>query len=490
MPIRYGPELDHDPFADAPPSGNVENRIGESPEQMNQEIGQGMVDDFRAMRERRSGANLQGPEMAQLFNYNAGLSDLAAQQRQMTHQPPDEAQERVGRGIRTAGGMAWKAATAFPRAAKRFTEEALTNVPGQDPRYLSSTIGKAADVGLTMPFTAAGAETALGSIAQRVIPRGTDIGMYKLVPTAEWEPPWREGLPGRQNYKLLGHEDEPVMDLPNVKYDPKTKHIKLDAYSSRPYRWNTNEATNLNRGAWSLLPEDKIGINRALLREFPEAETAEGGRVSGVRSRFPPGDPRRNQPLPLRYWVNPEDAFREAEELPKFPELEKSLFEAAMENIRNRPPPPADAGREWMRGLAPPPPIPARQRAGLLPRNDVVNQEMSSVRQEPSGMYSVIGPNGAIMAQGMSTSEAIANAELLGFIRPPINTRAHERVFGIGRTAPPPPDPQTAPLTPERLRNTLQHLETPGNELARRYGPDTTANIIRMIRERLAREEP
>jgi hypothetical protein len=334
---------------------------------------------------------------------------------------------------------------AFPRAAQGFTEEAMTNVPGQDPQYLTSTIQKSADVARTMPFTAAGAESALTGLArQAAVEPGFEAGMYKIVPSGPHYPGYMGG-PGTQSYKLLGHEDEEIMDVPNVRYNPKTKMIKADMYSARPYKQMDykNQALLKNRGAWSLSAEDKFGLNRALLREFPEAETIMGHRVSGARRG-------EEQEIPLRRWVDPQDVIRETEALPRFPEMERELSELAMESIANQgmsihPPEPPVGNPAWQGPPDPfahnrPPAMPAspRSRAGL-PRTRSweqrwSNPEMSRIEQGPHG-YTVYNREGIIMAQGASRNEAIANAERLGAQRPPTNTLAHERMFGT------PPDP-------------------------------------------------
>jgi hypothetical protein len=394
--------------------------------------------------------------------------------------PPEATREQVGQGIGALGSVARDFATFFPRAAQGLTEEAMTNVPGQDPQYLTSTIQQAADVGRSIPFTAAGAESALTGLArQAAVEPGFEAGMYKLVPSGPHYPGYGGGR-GTQSYTLLGHEDEEIMDVPNVRYNPKSKMIKSDLYSSRPYKQMDykNQALLKNRGAWSLTDEDKLGLNRALLREFPEAETIMGHRVSGARRG-------EEQEIPLRYWVNPQDVIRETEALPRFPEMERELSELAMESIANKgasimPPGTPDpftsppvGNPAWTGPPDPfahnqPPAMPTspRSRAGL-PRTRSweqrwSNPEMSQIRQDEHG-YSVLNREGIIMAQGASRNEAIANAERLGAQRPPINTRAHERMFGIQRQPEPPepPDPTELARNLDALVQSLNRNQPP-----------------------------
>jgi len=404
--------------------------------------------------------------------YAAMVEGRAARQagrRAATPMPPEATREQVGQTLGAFTHAGWDAATAVPRAAYDLTNEAMTNVPGQDPRYLTSTANKSAHLASIMPSMGGAWEVGLSGLAQQAAERGgTDIGMYKLVPSE----PYVEGIrgrPGSQSYNLLGHEDEVIAQLPSMKYDPKTKEIKTDMYSGRPYQQMNyqNQALLNNPGAWSLSAEDKIGMAQALAREYPEAVGIWGHRVSGARRG-------QNQLIPFTHWLNREAMKREEEAMPRLPEMEKSLFDLAMESIRQPKPPfppePPIDNPAWT-GMGDPfapfahnrppaldPTAAARQRAGFdvppryrtreelpLPASNMrisserwFSPEMSRIEPGPHG-YSVYNREGQIMAQGVSRNEAIANAERMGAIRPPVNTREHERMFGMSGNPPEPP---------------------------------------------------
>jgi len=325
-------------------------------------------------------------------------------------------------------------------------------------RFLGSQLGGIGSGGIAgiMGWDPSRVTQGLGQAAQYSTPM---LGMYKLVPSQEWFPGSRYTKPS-QSYYLKGHEDEIVTEFPNMSYDPQTKTVKTDMYGQRNYQKMdpSNMALLKNPGAWSLSMEDKIGAGRAIAREFPEAEGVWGTRSSGAKAG-------QNELIRHRHWIADEDLQRELDAVPRFPELEKDLFDLAMENIRQReaqaklplPAEPPVGNPAWTgprdpfshnRPPAMEPTLAAMQRAGFLPparyRSQAMagrwaNPEMSRIEQGPHG-YSVYNSEGEIMAQGVSRNEAIANAERMGAQRPPINTRAHERMFGMSHHSPPGPE--------------------------------------------------
>jgi len=361
-----------------------------------------------------------------------GRAARRQERRAATPMPPEATREQVGQTLGAFGNVGYDLATAFPRGAANLTQEAMTNVPGQDPRYLTSTIGQAAQVASTMPSMGGVGEIGLSGLARQQ--SGTDIGAFKMIPRMMPDIYYTDPLlkPYR-SYDIIGHQDEPIAQATNVKLGPEG-NLKLDLWGNEsrqsPYPPG-HPAREANRLSHAFTGEEIAQMAAAALREYPTAKTAEGLRISGSRSKQGPasrGKPMQRgvplQRLARRAGPSSEPGPWES----SFPESEfnKDLLSLALESINqkqaqaNLPLPASSPALD--------PTAAARQRAGL---SFWANPEMSRIEQHRPGLYTVYNADGLIMAQGASRNEAIANAERLGAIRPPVNTIAHERMFGM-----------------------------------------------------------
>jgi hypothetical protein len=152
------------------------------------------------------------------------------------------------------------------------------------------------------------------------LPGPTEFGMYKLVPQE-----MTTGTYG--SYHLLDHNDNIVADLNGVWMDPDGHLHIWGLYSKKASPLPSgSRAKGLNFGAWSLSPEDKVGLGHALLKEFPESKTISGFRGTGAKQG-------REQPIPYRHFLDEDAARREVENLPHFPEMESGLADIVKNQV-------------------------------------------------------------------------------------------------------------------------------------------------------------
>jgi hypothetical protein len=306
--------------------------------------------------------------------------------------PPEATQEQVGKTFSALGQTGRDIAMGLPRAAKTLTESAMTNVPGQDPRYLTETVQQAADVARQIPMASAaggmamrGAEEAAG---------GIDVGMFKAYPK-----PKTKYAP--KSYEIYGHEadraagDEPLGEV-QLTYNPETKKVAIGWLGTGEDTAlpATSRAAQLNEGAYTFgsNPMEAASNIRALQQlakdEFPEATHYSFVRSSGTMQRmgtqvrrFPPGMTTTYEQMK----GTPE--YR----TPEHQEMESELGRMGRESIRqfreiDEPRRIAKATRRWG------------------------SPDIAHVRENPPGRWAAFSAAGKYMADGETPNQAIRAA--------------------------------------------------------------------------------